>query len=176
MGSRNKDEIGVGLRRRKTDAGHGCCLRRWIRVPAVQSKIGIERGANLILSDDLVKLVTSGKGWRLRRMTERGHRAPVGVGAVGHARRRAPAESRPATLAMASHGKCSFLGVRRVPSLSAFRRIGLVRCANRSVEFRSRHSYWPMAERRHILVRSCAPFGVDDNRGEKTENRRRRCA
>jgi len=85
LGSRNKNETGVGLRRRKTDARHGCRLCRWTS-SGLKAKLDvlIERGANLILSDDPVKLVTGGKGWRPRRMNESGHRAPVGVGIVGH--------------------------------------------------------------------------------------------
>lgn|SRR5574337_1348260 len=50
------------------------------------AKLGvlIERGANLILSDDPVKLGTGGKGGRPRRMSQSGHRALVAVGTVGH--------------------------------------------------------------------------------------------
>lgn len=85
MGSRNKLELSVGLRRRKTDARHGCRLCRWTS-SGLKAKLDalIDRGANLILSDDPVKLVTGGKGWTPRRMTESGHRAQVGVGIVGH--------------------------------------------------------------------------------------------
>jgi len=78
--TRMRSAQGQGVERRARGMAAPLEFQRFI------AKLGvpIERGANLILSEDAAKLVTGGKGWRPWRMTESGHRAPVGVGIVGH--------------------------------------------------------------------------------------------